>query len=60
MVAEIKARTELNIANQIMGDLIRAEFTVIDQRIRAEHKPIYEPLQIALKTAKENLKKEFE
>ena len=59
-VAEMKARTELNNANQIMGDLIRVEFTIIDQRIRAEHKPIYEPLQTDAKTAQENLIKEFE
>ena len=55
-----RARAKLNNANQTMGDLIRAEFSIIDQRIRAEHKPIYEPLQQAVKTAEENLKKELE
>ena len=60
MVEEVKARMKLNKANQTMGDLIRAEFKTIDERIRAEHKPIYGPLQVYVKTAQENLKKEFE
>jgi len=60
MVAETKARMKLNIENQIMGDLIRAEFKTIDTRIRAEHYPIFTPLQEDVKTAQENLKKEFE
>jgi hypothetical protein len=60
MAAEVKARMKLNIENQIMGDEIRAEFNAIDQRIRAEHRPIFTPLQEDVKTAQENLKKEFE
>ena len=57
---EIKARKKLDIVNQTMGDAIRAEFKVIDDRIRAETKPIYEPLQIKYKEAQDNLKKYFE
>ena len=60
IAAEVKAKVKLNIANKTMGDLIRAEFNVIDTRIRAEHKPIYEPLQAKVKTAQDNIKKEFE
>ena len=60
MVAECKARMKLNIENQIMGEAIRAEFKSIDERIRAEHRPIFTPLQEDVKTAQENLKKEFE
>ena len=60
MAAEVKARMKLNIENQIMGDEIRAEFKIIDERIRAEHFPIFTPLQEDVKTAQENLKKEFE
>ena len=60
MAAETKARMKLNIENQIMGDLIRAEFKSIDERIRAEHFPIFTPLQEDVKTAQENLRKEFE
>ena len=60
MAAEVKARMKLNIENQIMGDAIRAEFNAIDQRIREEHRPIFTPLQEDVKTAQENLKKEFE
>ena len=60
MVAECKARMKLNIENQIMGDAIRAEFKSIDERIREEHRPIFTPLQEDVKTAQENLKKEFE
>jgi len=60
MAAEVKARMKLNIENQIMGDAIRAEFKAIDTRIREEHRPIFTPLQEDVKTAQENLKKEFE
>lgn len=60
MVAEVKARMKLNIENKIMGDLIRGEFKAIDTRIREEHRPIFEPLQEDVKTAQENLTKEFE
>ena len=60
MVAETKARMKLNIENKIMGDAIRAEFKSIDEAIRAEHMPIFTPLQEDVKTAQENLKKEFE
>ena len=60
MVAEITARMKLNIENQIMGDAIRAEFKSIDERIREEHRPIFTPLQEDVKTAQENLRKEFE
>lgn len=60
MAAEVKARMKLNIENQIMGDEIRAEFDIIDKRIRTEHFPIFTPLQDDVKTAKENLIKEFE
>lgn len=60
MAAETKARWKLNIENQIMGDEIRAEFKSIDERIRTEHRPIYTPLEEDVKTAQENLKKEFE
>jgi len=60
MAAETKARMKLNIENQIMGEAIRAEFKTIDERIRAEHKPIFTPLQEDVKAAQENLKKEFE
>ena len=58
--AETKARMKLNIENQIMGDLIRAEFKSIDDRIREEHRPIFTPLQDDVKTAQDNLRKEFE
>ena len=60
MAAECKARMKLNIENKIMGDAIRAEFKCIDERIRAEHFPIFTPLQEDVKTTQENLKKEFE
>ena len=60
MAAETKARMKLNIENQIMGEAIRAEFKSIDERIRAEHFPIFTPLQDDVKTAQENLIKEFE
>ena len=60
MAAETKARMKLNIENKIMGDLIRAEFKIIDERIREEHRPIFTPLQEDVKTAQENLRKEFE
>ena len=60
MVAEIKARYKLNIVNKTMGDEIRAEFKVIDERIRAEYLPIFTPLQVDVQTAKDNLLKEFE
>lgn len=60
MAAECKARLKLDIENKIMGDAIRAEFKAIDERIREEHRPIFTPLQDDLKTAKENLRKEFE
>ena len=60
MAAECKARMKLNIENQIMGDLIRAEFKSIDERIREEHRPIFTPLQEDVKTAQDNLRKEFE
>ena len=60
MVAECKARMKLNIENQIMGDLIRAEFKTIDERIRTEHFPIFTPLQEDVKAAQEALIKEFE
>jgi len=60
MVAEITARTKLNNVNQTMGEAIRAQFSSIDAAIRAQYKPIYEPLQIDVKTAQDNLKKEFE
>ena len=60
IVAETIARTKLNNVNQEMGDAIRAQFSTIDAQIRAQYKPIYEPLQLDVKTAQENLKKEFE
>ena len=60
MAAETKARWKLNIENKIMGDAIRAEFKSIDERIREEHRPVFTPLQEDVKTAQENLKKEFE
>ena len=60
MVAECKARMKLNIENQIMGEAIRAEFKCIDERIREEHRPIFTPLQEDVKTAQDNLLKEFE
>ena len=60
MAAEVKAKWKLNIENQIMGDEIRAKFKSIDERIRAEHTPIFTPLQEDVKTAQENLRKEFE
>jgi len=60
MAAEVKARMKLNIENQIMGDAIRAEFKTIDERIREEHRSIFTPLQEDVKTAQENLRKEFE
>ena len=60
IVAEVKAKVKLNIANLIMGNEIRAEFSVIDTRIRAEHEPTITPLEIAVKTAQDNLKAEFE
>jgi len=60
IVAETKARMKLNIENQIMGDEIRAEFKTIDETIRAEHTPIFTPLQENVRIAQENLKKEFE
>ena len=49
IVDEIKARKKLDIVNQTMGNAIRAEFKVIDDRIRAETKPIYEPLQLEVR-----------
>ena len=60
MAAEVKARMKLNIENQIMGDAIRAEFNSINERIREEHRPIFTPLEEDVKTAQENLRKEFE
>ena len=59
VVAEVKARMKLNIANKVMGDEIRAEFSVIDTRIRAEHEPTITPLEADVKTAQDNLKAEF-
>ena len=55
IVAEVKAKVKLNIANIIMGNEIRAEFSVIDTRIRAEHEPTITPLQADVKTAKDAL-----
>lgn len=60
LAAECKARVKLNIENQIMGDAIRAEFKSINERIREEHRPIFTPLEEDVKTAQENLRKEFE
>lgn len=60
MCAEVKARQKLNIVNKTMGDLIRAQFSTIDTSIREEYRPIFEPLQVDVKTAQENLVKEFE
>lgn len=60
IAAECKARMKLNIENQIMGDVIRAEFKSIDEKIREEHRPIFTPLQDDVKIAQENLRKEFE
>ena len=57
--AKVKAEIKLNIANVIMGNEIRAEFSVIDTRIRAEHEPTIAPLQADVKTAQDNLKAEF-
>ena len=60
MIADVKARIKLNIANVIMGNEIRAEFSVIDTRIRKEHEPTITPLEADVKTAQDNLKVEFE
>jgi len=60
IVAEMQAKVELNNINQAMGVSIRAEFDVIDQRIRAETRPIFEPLQVKVKAAQEVLKKELD
>lgn len=59
IAAESKANMKLNIENQIMGDEIRAEFKSIDERIRAEHKPIFTPLQEDLKAAQLAIKEKF-
>ena len=59
MVAEVKARMKLNIANKVMAVEIQAEFSVIDTRIRAEHEPTITPLEADVKTAQDNLKAEF-
>jgi len=56
LVVEMKAKIELNNVNQTMGDAIRAEFSIIDQKIRNETKSIYEPLQVKVEDAKNNLK----
>lgn len=58
LAADKKVSLKLNAANKTMGDLIRSEFNSIDQRIREEHKPNFEPLQLELKTIRENLIKE--
>ena len=43
-----------------MGIAIRSKFSTIDERIRAENKPVFEPLQIKVKLAQEALKKELD
>ena len=60
MAALEKAKTKLNIANLIMGNEIRTEFSVIDTRIRAEHEPTITPLEADVKTAQDALKAECE
>ena len=59
MAAEVKARMKLDKENLIMGTEIRAEFKTIDERIRAEHTPIFTPLQQDVVTAQNNLKEKF-
>ena len=59
IVAETIARTKLNNVNQEMGDAIRAQFNTIDAQIRAQYKPVYEPLQQEVKQAQTNLKEFF-
>lgn len=60
VAADVKAKTKLNIANVIMGNEIRAEFSVIDTRIRAEHEPTITPLEADVKTAKDALVAEID
>ena len=59
VVADIKAKTKLNIANLEMGTEIRAEFSTIDSRIRAEHEPAITPLQADVKKTKDDIIAEF-
>ena len=55
IATETIARMKLNNVNQAMGDAIRTEFNVIDQRIRNENKAKYEPLQQEVAAAKKAL-----
>ena len=59
MAAEVKARMKLNNVNQTMGDAIRAEFSVIDKRIRDEYRPVFTPLQKDVKASQLALKEKF-
>jgi len=60
LIAEMLAKVELNNVNNAMGIAIRSKFSTIDERIRAENKPVFEPLQIKVKLAQEALKKELD
>jgi len=58
IAAEAIARMKLNKANLAMGTEIRAEFSIIDQRIRKEYEPVITPLESDLKTAQDALRVE--
>ena len=59
MAAEVKARIKLNNVNQTMGDAIRAEFSIIDKRIRDEYRPVFTPLEEDVKATQLALKEKF-
>lgn len=56
IIARLKAQTKLNKVNLDMGTAIRAEFSIIDKRIRAENKHLYEPLEDEIKAIEEQIK----
>ena len=59
MVAEREAREKLNKENLTMGNEIRAEFSTIDSRIRAEHKEATDALLINFQTSNNSIKERF-
>ena len=60
MAARVKAQVKLNKVNLDMGTAIRAEFSVIDKRIRKETEHLFLPLETEIKAIDDELKVKFE
>ena len=60
LIVKQRANKKLNDINLKMGNEIRTEFKLIDERIRNENKDIITTLQNDLKVASENLEVKFE